>query len=59
MVAEGVYINYEDASKELKDSEYFDCEYLDLLKEDFNGRAKDFLEKYMDSECYDEDTEEC
>jgi hypothetical protein len=52
-IAKGVYTNYEDASKELKDSEYFDCEALDLLKEDFNGKAKDFIEKYMDSECYD------
>ena len=57
-IAKGVYTNYEDASKELKDSEYFDCEDLDLLKEDFNGKAKDFIEKYMDSECYDEYKEE-
>ena len=57
-VAKGVYTNYEDASKELKDSEYFDCEDLDLLKEDFNGKARDFIEKYMDYECYSEYKEE-
>jgi tetratricopeptide (TPR) repeat protein len=50
-VAVGVYSSYDDAAGEIKGREYLDCEYLDLIRGDFTGRARDFIEKYINSEC--------
>jgi tetratricopeptide (TPR) repeat protein len=50
-IAKGIYSNYEEAVKDLKNKQYLDCEYLNLVKEDFIGRAREFIEKYTASEC--------
>ena len=52
-VAKGVYSSYEEAVKEIESNEYLDCEYIDVIKDDFTGRAREFIEKYLVSECID------
>jgi hypothetical protein len=52
-VAIGIYSGYEQAVMELERKEYLNCEYMDLIRDDFTGRAKDFIEKYVASECGD------
>ena len=51
LIADAIYSSYADAVKGIKNNEYFNCEYLDLIKGNFTGRAREVIEKYLDSEC--------